>query len=63
MSDNPLEHRDDVGARMAMWLFLYTELLLFGVLSVGPSSWRGRRAPRHTRELSASTFHFRTHFG
>lgn len=24
------EHRDDVGARMGMWLFLFTELLLFG---------------------------------
>jgi len=23
-------HRDDVGARMGMWLFLFTELLLFG---------------------------------
>lgn len=25
-----LVHRDDVGARMGMWLFLFTELLLFG---------------------------------
>ncbi len=25
-------HRDDVGARMGMWLFLFTELLLFGGL-------------------------------
>lgn len=23
-------HRDDIGARMGMWLFLFTELLLFG---------------------------------
>jgi cytochrome c oxidase subunit 3 len=23
-------HRDDVGAKMGMWLFLFTELLLFG---------------------------------
>jgi cytochrome c oxidase subunit 3 len=34
MSDNPLEHRDDVGARMAMWLFLFTEVLLFGVFFI-----------------------------
>ena len=27
-----LEHRDDVGARMGMWLFLLTEVLLFGGL-------------------------------
>lgn len=25
-----LVHRDDVGSRMGMWLFLFTELLLFG---------------------------------
>jgi cytochrome c oxidase subunit 3 len=24
------EHRDDLGAKMGMWLFLFTELLLFG---------------------------------
>ena len=28
----PHVHRDDVGARMGMWLFLFTELLLFGGL-------------------------------
>jgi cytochrome c oxidase subunit III len=27
-----VKHRDDVGARMGMWLFLFTELLLFGGL-------------------------------
>ena len=26
------EHRDDVGARMGFWLFLYTEVFLFAVL-------------------------------
>lgn len=26
------EHRDDVGARMGMWIFIFTELLLFGGL-------------------------------
>jgi cytochrome c oxidase subunit 3 len=25
-------HRDDIGTRMGMWLFLFTELLLFGGL-------------------------------
>lgn len=25
-------HRDDEGSKMAMWLFLFTELLLFGGL-------------------------------
>lgn len=28
----PEEHRDDTGARMGMWLFLFTELLLFAGL-------------------------------
>ena len=28
------EHRDDVGAKMGMWLFLFTEILLFGGLFV-----------------------------
>ncbi|AMV73317.1 cytochrome c oxidase subunit 3 family protein [Desulfuromonas carbonis] len=28
------EHRDDVGARLGMWLFLYTEVLLFGGLFI-----------------------------
>lgn len=35
MSDSKVihaPHRDDVGARMGMWLFLFTELLLFGGL-------------------------------
>lgn len=26
------EHRDDIGARMGMWIFIFTELLLFGGL-------------------------------
>ncbi len=34
MSAEHFEHRDDVGARMAMWLFLFTELLLFGVFFI-----------------------------
>jgi cytochrome c oxidase subunit III len=28
--NHAIVHRDDVGARMGMWLFLFTELLLFG---------------------------------
>src|SRR3990167_9615704 len=33
-------HRDDVGARMGMWLFLFTELLLFGGLFFLYSNYR-----------------------
>ena len=25
-----LAHRDDIGSKMGMWLFLFTEVLLFG---------------------------------
>ncbi|MDC0357780.1 cytochrome c oxidase subunit 3 family protein [Oligoflexia bacterium] len=28
------EHRDDTGAKLGMWLFLFTELMLFGVLFI-----------------------------
>jgi cytochrome c oxidase subunit III len=28
------EHKDDVGAKLGMWLFLFTELLLFGGLFI-----------------------------
>jgi cytochrome c oxidase subunit III len=29
---NELEHRDDLGSRLGMWIFIFTELLLFGGL-------------------------------
>jgi len=37
-----LEHRDDAGAKIGMWLFLLTELLLFGGLFVLYSVYRFR---------------------
>ena len=33
-------HRDDVGARMGMWLFLFTELILFGGMFIAYSVYR-----------------------
>ena len=33
-------HRDDVGARMGMWLFLFTELILFGGMFILYSIYR-----------------------
>jgi cytochrome c oxidase subunit 3 len=33
-------HRDDVGARMGMWLFLFTELILFGGMFIIYSVYR-----------------------
>ena len=29
-----IEHRDDTGARFGMWLFLYTEVILFSGLFI-----------------------------
>ncbi|MFC1731061.1 cytochrome c oxidase subunit 3 family protein [candidate division KSB1 bacterium] len=36
------EHRDDVGAKIGMWLFLFTEILLFGGLFIVYSIYRYR---------------------
>jgi cytochrome c oxidase subunit III len=33
-------HKDDVGARMGMWIFLFTELVLFGGLFLVYSAYR-----------------------
>lgn len=33
-------HRDDVGSRMGMWLFLFTELILFGGLFIAYAVYR-----------------------
>ncbi|MBM4157761.1 MAG: cytochrome c oxidase subunit 3 family protein [Ignavibacteria bacterium] len=33
-------HRDDIGSKMGMWLFLFTELLLFGGLFILYASYR-----------------------
>jgi cytochrome c oxidase subunit 3 len=49
-------HRDDAGARMGMWLFLLTELLLFGGLFIAYAAYRvGHREEFHRagQELNA----------
>ena len=38
------EHRDDLGSKLGMWLFIFTELLLFGGLFVTYSVYRFRNA-------------------
>ena len=35
-------HRDDFGSRLGMWLFLVTEMVLFGGLFIGYSYMRAR---------------------
>ncbi len=39
-------HRDDVGSRMGMWLFLFTELLLFGGMFLAYAVYR-YQYPQH----------------
>lgn len=36
------EHRDDFGAKLGMWLFLVTEMILFGGLFIGYSYMRSK---------------------
>ncbi|OFX58696.1 MAG: cytochrome C oxidase subunit III [Bacteroidetes bacterium GWA2_30_7] len=36
------EHRDDLGAKMGMWLFIFTELLLFGGLFIVYAVYRSQ---------------------
>jgi len=42
------EHRDYVGAKLGMWLFLFTEILLFGVMFLVYSAYR---------DVNSSEFH------
>jgi len=39
-TDNHIEHRDDAASKLGMWLFLFTELLLFGGLFLVYSIYR-----------------------
>ena len=38
------EHRDDEGSKLGMWLFIFTELLLFGGLFIVYSVYRYKHA-------------------
>ena len=38
------EHRDDMGSKLGMWLFIFTELLLFGGLFIVYSVYRYKHA-------------------
>ena len=39
-----MEHRDDIGAKLGMWVFIFTEILLFGGLFLVYTVMRGRYA-------------------
>ena len=51
------EHRDDVGARMGMWIFIFTELLLFGGLFLVYAIFRAKySAEFHTAAFELNAF-------
>jgi len=53
---NHLEHRDDVGDRLGMWIFIFTELLLFGGLFLVYAIYRAMHSEHFSEaadELSA----------
>lgn len=57
------EHRDDVGAKLAMWLFLFTELMLFGMLFLIYAVYRsiyGEDFHRAALELNVALGSFNT---
>jgi cytochrome c oxidase subunit 3 len=56
VAEHASEHRDDVGSRMGMWIFLLTELFLFGGLFIAYAAYRSvnREAFHHAgAELDA----------
>lgn len=51
------EHRDDIGARMGMWIFIFTELLLFGGLFLVYAIYRNQySAEFHSAAYELNTF-------
>ncbi len=51
------EHRDDIGSRMGMWIFIFTEILLFGGLFLVYAIYRAKfSAEFHTAALELNTF-------
>jgi len=52
-----LEHRDDVGSRLGMWIFIFTELLLFGGLFLVYAVYRSMYSEQfHEAALELSAF-------
>jgi len=42
IAGNHIEHRDDLGSKLGMWLFIFTEMLLFGGLFLVYAVYRER---------------------
>jgi len=52
-----MEHRDDIGSRLGMWVFIFTEILLFGGLFLVYAVMRSKYSPEfHQAALHLNTF-------
>jgi cytochrome c oxidase subunit III len=54
-----IEHRDDYGAKLGMWLFLFTEIFFFGTLFLVYAVYRSM----HPNEFHAASLHLDTVIG
>jgi cytochrome c oxidase subunit III len=57
--ENVMNHRDDEGARMGMWIFLFTEIFFFGTLFLVYAVYRYM----HPAEFHAASLHLDTFIG
>jgi cytochrome c oxidase subunit 3 len=53
------EHRDDIGAKLGMWIFIFTELLLFGGLFIVYAVFRNK----YSDEFHISAHQLNTYIG
>jgi len=53
------EHRDDIGAKLGMWIFIFTELLLFGGLFIVYAVFRNK----YSDEFHISAHQLNTYVG
>jgi len=54
-----MEHRDDIGSRLGMWVFIFTELLLFGGLFLVYAVMRSK----YSFEFHQAALHLNTFIG
>jgi cytochrome c oxidase subunit 3 len=54
-----MEHRDDIGAKLGMWIFLFTEIFFFGGLFLVYAVYRGL----HPTEFHEASLHLDTFIG
>jgi len=58
-TDHGLEHRDDYGAKLGMWMFLFTEIFFFGGLFIVYAVYRSM----YPMEFKAASLHLNSFIG